>query len=85
MAREALIAEIDCIRRQGYSISDGEQVLGTFSIVTPVIYAGGAVIAAASVAGSTDRLKPKRIELLSIEVRAIARGIAERYDGGWCG
>ncbi len=85
LTREELITELDCIRRQGYSVSDSERVLGTFSIAAPVIDASGATIAAVSVAGSTEGLTPKRIELLSIEVRAAASAIAERYDGGWRG
>lgn len=82
LTRETLRAEIECIRRQGYSFSDGERIVGTFSIAAPVVDGDGATIAAVSVAGATERLTPKKIEWLSIEVRAAAKAIAERYDGG---
>ena len=82
LTRETLKADIACIRRQGYSFSDGERVVGTFSIAAPVVDGNGATIAAVSVAGATERMTPKKIEWLSIEVRAAAKAIAERYDGG---
>jgi DNA-binding IclR family transcriptional regulator len=85
LTREALLAELDRVRRQGYSVSLGEQMMGTAAVCAPVIDAGGATIAAVSVAGETDRWTPKRIERLSITVRAAAGAIAERYDGGWRG
>jgi IclR family acetate operon transcriptional repressor len=82
LTRETLRTEIECIRQQGYSFTDGERTIGTFSIAAPVVDAGGATIAAVSVAGATERLTPQKIEWLSIEVRAAAKAIAERYDGG---
>jgi IclR family transcriptional regulator, acetate operon repressor len=82
LTRETLRAELKRIRRQGYSFSDGERAVGTFSIAAPVVDAEGTTIAAVSVAGATERLTPKKIESLSIEVRAAAKAIAERYDGG---
>ena len=82
LTREGFRAEIEKIRKQGFSISDSERAIGTFSIAAPVIDADGATIAAVSVAGATERLTPKKIESISIEVRAAAKAIAERYDGG---
>jgi len=79
--REAFLADIKCIRRQGYSFSDGERTVGTFSIAAPVVDSDGTTLAAVVVTGASERLTPKRIELLSIEVRAAAKAIAERYDG----
>ena len=76
------MAEIEQIRRQGYSISDSERAIGTFSIAAPIIDSEGATIAAVSAAGATERLTPNKIESLSIEVRAAAKAISERYDGG---
>jgi IclR family acetate operon transcriptional repressor len=82
LTRKSLAAEIECIRRQGYSFSDGENVVGTFSIAAPVVDYDGATIAAVAVAGATERLIPKKIEWLSIEVRAAAKAIALRYNSG---
>ena len=39
LTRETLRTEIECIRWQGYSFSDGERVVGTFSIAAPVFSA----------------------------------------------
>jgi IclR family transcriptional regulator, acetate operon repressor len=81
LTRETLRADIESIRRQGYSFSDGERAVGNFSIAAPIVDADGTTIAAVSVAGATERLTPKKIESLSIAVRAAAKAIAERYDG----
>jgi IclR family acetate operon transcriptional repressor len=80
--RETLLAELDRVRRQGYSVSYGERMVGTVAVGAPVIDAAGATIAAVSVAGATDRLTSKKIEWLTGEVRDAAKAIAERYDGG---
>jgi DNA-binding IclR family transcriptional regulator len=79
--REAFQAEIACIRRQGYSFSDSERTVGTFSIAAPVVDNEGTTLAAVVVTGASEGLTPKRIEWLSIEVRAAAKAIAARYDG----
>jgi DNA-binding IclR family transcriptional regulator len=82
LTRESLAAEIECIRRQGYCFSDGENVVGTFSIAAPVADVNGVTFAAVAVAGGSERLTPKKVDLFSIEVRAAAKAVAERYDGG---
>jgi DNA-binding IclR family transcriptional regulator len=81
LTRETLNADIACIRRQGYSFSDSERTVGTFSIAAPIVDSEGNTIAAVQVSSASERLTPKRIEWLSIEVRAAAKAIAERYDG----
>jgi DNA-binding IclR family transcriptional regulator len=78
--REALIKDLENIRRQGYAVAVGDRLEGTFAITAPVIDVVKATIAAVTVAGSIERLTPKRIELLSIEVRDAAKAIGERYD-----
>jgi DNA-binding IclR family transcriptional regulator len=58
----------------------GDRLEGTFAITAPVIDAFKATIAAVTVAGAVERLTPKRIESLGIEVRDAAKTIGERYD-----
>lgn len=81
LTREAFQADIACIRRRGYSFSDSERIIGTFSIAAPIVDSDGTTLAAVVVSGASERLTPKRIESLSIGVRAAAKSIAERYDG----
>jgi DNA-binding IclR family transcriptional regulator len=80
--REAVLAELKRVRKQGYAVSLGERMLGIVAVAAPVIDAHGATIAAVSVAGTADRISSKDIEPLSVEVRDAAKMIAERYDGG---
>lgn len=82
MSREALLAELERVRKQGYAVSLGERMLGIVAVAAPVIDAKGVTIAAVSVAGTADMLPKKEIERLSFEVRDAAKMIAERYDGG---
>jgi DNA-binding IclR family transcriptional regulator len=80
-----LLTELDKIRHQGYAISRNERVMGNASVAAPVIDANGVTIASVAVTGHTDRqLTLKRLEKLSLEVRAAAKAIANRYEGGSC-
>jgi DNA-binding IclR family transcriptional regulator len=81
VARQALLAELEKIRRQGYAVSRNERAVGTSSVGAPVCDAQGRTIAAVAVVGTSDRMTPKKIERLSIEVRGAAKAIAERYGG----
>ena len=82
ITRKSLLDELSKIRRQGYVISRNERTIGAASVGAPVVDASGMTIAAVAVAGHTERLTLKRLNYLSIEVRAAAKAIAERYDGG---
>ena len=79
-SRKALSEDLENIRRQGYAVAVGDRLEGTFAITAPVIDVFKATIAAVNVAGAVERLTPKRIESLSIEVRDAAKTIGERYD-----
>ena len=79
LAREALLLELAQIRRQGYSVSLGERMLGIVAVAAPVLGANGATLAAVSLAGAKDRMSPEKIEWVSIAVRDAARMISERY------
>ena len=80
LTRETFRADIAHIRKQGYSFSNGERTVGTFSIAAPVVDSDGITIAAVVVTGASERLTPERMEWLSIEVRAAAKSIAETYN-----
>jgi IclR family acetate operon transcriptional repressor len=82
VARRELLSELEIIRRQGYAVSLGERMLGIVAVAAPVIDAGGATVAAVSLAGAKERMTSDRIERLSIAVRDAARMISERYNGG---
>jgi IclR family acetate operon transcriptional repressor len=77
--RQALLKEIGRARSQGYHVSQGERMEGTFAVAAPVV-ANRKTIAAATVSGSADKLTPKKIERLIIEVRDAAQAITERYE-----
>ena len=77
--RKALLDEIGRARNQGYHVSLGERMEGTFAVAAPVV-ANRRTIAAATVSGSADKLTPKKIERLIIEVRDAAQAITERYE-----
>jgi DNA-binding IclR family transcriptional regulator len=80
-SRETVLADLDNVHRQGYAVSLGERMEGTFAITAPVIDTGRMTIAAVSVGGLAERLSPKKIESLTIEVKGAAQAIAERYEG----
>lgn len=80
VTRQEFLAELDQARRQGYAIGCNERTIGAVSVSAPVVDAGGATIAAVTVTGQAERLTRKRLEQLSVEVRAAAKVIGERYD-----
>jgi DNA-binding IclR family transcriptional regulator len=80
-SREKMIQELTNIRRQGYAVAIGDRLEGTYGITAPVFDAFKGTIAAVTVAGAVERLTPKKIEALSIEVRDAAKSIGERYSG----
>lgn len=55
--REALFAELDAVRDQGYSINDEENIEGLRAVGVPVTGKAGRVLGALSVSGPTHRMK----------------------------
>ncbi len=76
---EAFMAELQQVRKQGFSISINERTLGTASVCAPVVGPDGSTLAVISIIGPTDCVTPDKIPQFSIEVRHAARAIAERY------
>lgn len=78
---EALLDELEKIRRQGVAVDDCEHERGVFCIAAPVFNAGGAVCAGISVSGSELYLRDHTDELAQ-EVVAASRMISSELGGG---
>ncbi|MDI6725919.1 MAG: IclR family transcriptional regulator [Smithellaceae bacterium] len=79
ITREALLLEMERVRKQGYAVSLGERMFGIVAVAAPVMDADGATIAAVSLAAAKERMTPEKIERFSIAVRDAASAISE----GW--
>jgi DNA-binding IclR family transcriptional regulator len=71
----ALRATLDEIRRAGVCISLDELVRGASGVAAPIFDGAGRVVAVCTVAGPTDRVRP-RVRLLATEVKRTARAIS---------
>ena len=56
-----LMAAIDVVRRQGYSVVQGELELGLLTIAVPIFDAAGVVVAAINVGAHVDRTDERRL------------------------
>jgi DNA-binding IclR family transcriptional regulator len=77
VARSALEAEFESIRRAGFAENRQESEIGVVSIAAPIRNDGGTTIAALSVAGPTDRMDHRR-QQLSDAVVAMALATSRR-------
>jgi IclR family KDG regulon transcriptional repressor len=81
---EALLKDLEVVRKRGYSIDDEEHIKNIYCIAAPVFDASGSVIAALSIALPKFRFdeNPKREELYSL-----VRDTARRFSCslGWQG
>ena len=68
------------IRRQGYAVDDEEQMVGYRCIGAPVFDLTGSVIAAISVAGTTDQIHGGNIGAISSQVVRCASQISSRLN-----
>lgn len=77
--RQELFSELAQIRRQGYALSDGEVIRGTFGIGAPIMSRMGKAVAALSLSAPTHRLQEEErqhmIDLVVTAARKIARGL----------
>lgn len=74
--REELLKRIEEIRSNGFSISYGEQDVGTVGISYPVYNREGNVVAALSVSGPVTRLSGEHKEYAQIKTEEAARNIS---------
>lgn len=77
LTKAELVGEFSAVRSRGFSVSRNEREIGMASVAAPVSDAFGAVVAAVSVAGQTERFDSK-IDRLVFEVRRAALAISER-------
>lgn len=75
---QSLRAELEEIRRVGYSLSFGERARDINTVAVPVSSHTGAVIAALSVTGPTVRMPRKRLEELSESAIAAGREVSRK-------
>ncbi len=76
--KENLVAELERIRQQGYSITVGEADKDVFGIGAPIYDAYGRVMASLTLAGPVDRLKEENKKELVKEILNAARGISDK-------
>jgi DNA-binding IclR family transcriptional regulator len=75
-----LRAELGAIRKRGYAFDDEEHEPGIICIALPILSAGGRVLGALSVTGSTARTSLKALEGLAPRVRSAAEAIAAEAE-----
>lgn len=78
--RRALLAELAQIREQGYALSDGEVIPGTFGIGAPVVSRTSQIVAALSLSAPTHRLKIRKQDAVIELVVETARRISTRLQ-----
>jgi DNA-binding IclR family transcriptional regulator len=72
--RDALLHELETVRRQGFAVSHGERLEGASGVAAPIFDARGKVTAAVSISTATERLTPEKIsQSTPLVVRAAAR------------
>ena len=81
--REALLDNLEEIRRTGYALEDEERELGVRCVAAPVRDYSGQIVAGLSVSGPTTRMSDTRMEELIPLVTEAAAGLSRRlaYQG----
>lgn len=80
VSAEALGADLELTRQRGYAIDHGEHETGVLCVGVAVRDHTGWPVCAISVAGPTDRVRP-RLDVLAAQVLATAGSISQRL--GW--
>ncbi len=78
---ERLFADLDEIRRRGWSLDDEERSRGMRCIAAPIFDENGEAIAGLSISGPSGRLEPERIERLGPVVRRAADAVTRAIGG----
>lgn len=82
LTREAMLARLNEVRRQGFAVAADERTVGVTSVAAPISHSDMGVTAAVVITGPSSRITPDKIPGLSNEVRRAAREISERYCRG---
>ncbi|EKE43289.1 transcriptional regulator, IclR family [Oceaniovalibus guishaninsula JLT2003] len=72
----ALLADLEAIRKRGYAIDDEERNLGMRCIAAPIRNAHQEVIAGLSVSGPISRMTPDKTEALAVRVMTAAASVS---------
>ncbi|MDK9696636.1 MAG: IclR family transcriptional regulator [Siculibacillus sp.] len=78
---ERLRADLDEIRRRGWSLDDEERSRGMRCIAAPIFDENGEAIAGLSISGPADRLEPERVDRLGPMVRRAADAVTRAIGG----
>ena len=79
-SKDRLLAELECVRKQGYATSDGELFLGIRAVAAPIFDESGQVAAAVSITGVSVYVEDENnINTVKLAAREISRrfGAAE--------
>jgi IclR family acetate operon transcriptional repressor len=78
---DALLAQLELVRRQGFAVDDGEEETGVRCLAVPV-RDGRQVVAAVSVSGPADRLLPDHLPALAARLQPVADELARELAVG---
>jgi DNA-binding IclR family transcriptional regulator len=78
LTRDALFAELDKAREQGFAIDDEENETGARCVAAPLFDHRGQCVGAISIAGPASRLTPDCLAPLGERIRSAAEGISAR-------
>jgi len=76
--RDALLAELQKIRQQGYAVSCGEWILEASGVAAPIFDSAGQVCAALTISGPTQRFTLDTITRYANEIQNIAADISQQ-------
>jgi IclR family KDG regulon transcriptional repressor len=73
-SKDRLLAELECVRKQGYATSDGELFLGIRAVAAPIFDESGQVAAAVSITGVSVYVEDENnINTVKLAAREISR------------
>jgi IclR family acetate operon transcriptional repressor len=77
---DAMIRELELIRRVGYAVDDGEQELGVRCVAVPI--PGLPFRAALSVSGPSSRVTIEQVEVIAPDVQSVADKLRSAFHRG---